>query len=404
MNPLSIFREATRALRRNKLRSSLTVLGITIGIAAVICVVAIGTAATNQFEEQLHNLGDNLVWVEAGGRTVSGIRTGARGTKTLVLSDADAILKEVPLIKAVSPNVDGHVQVVYANTNWSTHFRGVAPDYLPIRRWAIELGATFNQDDVERAADVCLLGHTVQKQLFEDENPLDKIVRVNGIPCRVVGTIKAKGIDTMGRDQDDFIMLPYTTAIKKISGNNWLDDIMCSAVSSDATMQAADQITVLMRERHHIHGTDDDFNIRRPEDMVQARLEGARTFSFLLLTLGSISLLVGGIGIMNVMLVSVTERTREIGVRLAVGATEGNVRLQFLGEAILLSAFGGMMGVLMGILGSYIIGWTLDWPMVISPQGILIGVAFSIAVGILFGYYPARKASALDPIVALRYE
>jgi putative ABC transport system permease protein len=404
MDPLSIFREATRALRRNKLRSSLTVLGITIGIAAVICVVAIGTAATRQFEEQLHNLGDNLVWVEAGGRNVNGIRTGARGTKTLQLSDSQAILKEVPLIRAVSPNVDGHIQVVYANTNWSTSYRGVAPDYLPIRRWDIDLGAVFTQEDVERAADVCLLGYTVRKQLFEDENPLDKIVRVSGIPCRVVGTIKSKGIDAMGRDQDDFIMLPYTTAMKKISGNNWLDDIMCSAVSSDATMEAADQITALMRERHHIHGTDDDFNIRRPEDMVQARLEGAKTFSFLLLTLGSISLLVGGIGIMNVMLVSVTERTREIGVRLAIGATEGNVRLQFLGEAILLSAFGGLMGVLMGVAGSYSIGWALNWPMVISAKGILIGVAFSIAVGILFGYYPARKASALDPIVALRYE
>jgi putative ABC transport system permease protein len=404
MDPLAILREATRALRRNKLRSTLTVLGITIGIAAVICVVAIGTAATQQFEEQLHNLGDNLVWVEAGGRAVNGLRTGARGTKTLVLSDSAAILKEVPLIKAVSPNVDGHVQVVYANENWSTSYRGVSPDYLPIRRWAIELGGSFNQDDVDRAADVCLIGHTVQVQLFGTDNPLDKIVRVSGIPCRVVGTIKAKGIDAMGRDQDDFIMLPYTTAMKKISGKNWLDDIMCSAVSTDATLQAADQITILMRERHHIRGTDDDFNIRRPEDMIQTRLEGAKTFSFLLITLGSISLLVGGIGIMNVMLVSVTERTREIGVRMAVGATEGHVRLQFLGEAILLSAFGGLMGVLFGIAGSYAIGWTLDWPMVISAQGIVLGAAFSIAVGILFGYYPARKASALDPIVALRFE
>ncbi len=404
MDPLSIFREATRALRRNKLRSALTVLGITIGIAAVICVVAIGTAATRQFEEQLHNLGDNLVWVEAGGRNVNGIRTGTRGTKTLLLSDSDAILKEIPLIKAVSPNVDGHVQVVYANTNWSTTYRGVAPDYLAIRRWTIALGAPFTPDDVERSADVCLIGATVQKQLFGAENPIDKIMRVNGIPCRIVGTITPKGIDTMGRDQDDFIMLPYSTAMKKIAGQTWLDDIMCSAVSTDAAMQAADEITALMRERHHIHGTDDDFNIRRPEDMVQARLEGAKTFSFLLLTLGSISLLVGGIGIMNVMLVSVTERTREIGVRLAIGATEGNVRMQFLGEAILLSAFGGLMGVLLGIAGSYTIGWTLNWPMVISPQGILIGAAFSVAVGVLFGYYPARKASALDPIVALRYE
>lgn len=403
MNILAILQQATRALRRNKLRSSLTVLGITIGIAAVICVAAIGTAATQQFEEQLHNLGDNFVWVEAGGRNVNGIRTGTRGTKTLLLSDAQAIQKEVPLIKSVSPNVDGSVQVVYGNQNWGTRYRGVSPEYFTIRRWGFELGASFTQDDVDRAANVCVIGSTLRQQLFGTEDPVGKTIRTQGLPCLVVGALASRGITSFGRDENDIVIFPFTTAQKKISGENWLDDILCSATTSD-TRAAADQITALLRERHHIVGTDDDFNIRRPEDMIQMRLEGAKTFSLLLISLGAISLLVGGIGIMNVMLVSVTERTREIGVRLAVGATEGNVRFQFLAEAILLSAFGGLMGVLFGIFASQVIGWTLDWPMVVSGQGILIGAAFSIAIGILFGYYPARKASALDPIVALRYE
>ena len=400
----SILQQAWKALRRNKLRSLLTVLGITIGIAAVICVAAIGSAATLQFEEQLHNLGDNLVWVEAGGRNVNGIRSGTRGTKTLLLTDSEAILKEVPLIKAVSPNVDGRIHLVYGNNNWSTTFRGVSPDYLPIRRWVIESGASFTEADVEQSANVCVLGHTVQQQLFGEVDPVGKVIRMNGIPCKVVGSLKAKGIDSMGRDNDDTLMMPYSTAMKKIAGQPWLDDIMCSASTTESTREAADQIAALLRDRHRIRGTDDDFNIRRPEDMVQAQLEGAKTFSMLLLTLGSISLIVGGVGIMNVMLVSVTERTREIGVRLAVGASEENIRLQFLGEAVFLSGVGGLLGVLLGISASYGIGWALDWPMVISSSGILIGAAFSIGVGVIFGYYPAKKASALNPIVALRYE
>jgi len=393
------------ALLRNKMRSVLTVLGITIGIAAVICVVAIGKAGQARVEQQLNNLGDNFVWVEAGGRAVNGVRTGTHGTKSLVYADAVAIKNQVSLIKSVSPNVDGNIQIIYANQNWYTRYRGVSPEYFDIARWYIDQGAAFSQDDVDRAADVCVIGRTVREQLFGVDDPIGKVMRVKDLPCKIVGTLMPKGLSMSGQDQDDIIIMPYTTAMKKISGITWLDDILCSAVSQGSVKPAGQEAAAILRDRHHLRPEEeDDFNIRNPEDIIQAQLEASKTLTVLLIAIASISLVVGGIGIMNVMLVSVTERTREIGVRVAVGATEEAIQLQFLGESVMLSLVGGGAGVLFGILGSYLVGKTLEWPMEMSLEAVVVAALFSAAVGVFFGYYPARKASLLDPIEALRYE
>jgi putative ABC transport system permease protein len=405
MNYEAVVRSAFLSMIRNKMRSALTVLGITIGIGAVICVVAIGHAGQARVEQQLSNLGDNLVWIEEGGRAVNGIRTGSHGANTLVLADAVAIRQQVPLIKSVSPNVDGSVQVIYANQNWFTRYRGVSPEYFDIKRWFVAEGAVFTQDDVESAADVCVIGRTVRELLFGAQDPIGKVLRVKDIPCKVVATLAPKGLAVSGQDEDDLIVLPYTTVQKKIRGITWLDDILCSAVSPTAVKLAGQQAAALLRDRHHLRPEqEDDFNIRNPEDIIEAQLAASRTLTVLLIAIASISLIVGGIGIMNVMLVSVKERTREIGVRLAIGATEAAIQLQFLGESVMLSLVGGAVGVLLGVVGTFLIGQTLGWSMQVSPSAILIAAVFSFAVGVFFGYYPARKAALLDPIEALRYE
>jgi putative ABC transport system permease protein len=405
MNRTALLKSALIALLRNKTRSLLTVLGITIGIAAVICVVAVGEAGQAQVEQQLNNLGDNFVWIEAGGRAVNGVRTGSHASPTLTLDDAAAIKRQIPLIKAVSPNVDGSIQVIYGNQNWFTGYRGVSPEYFDIKRWIVDQGAAFTQDDVENAADVCAIGRTVREQLFGAEDPIGKVIRLNGLPVKVVATLVPKGLSMSGQDQDDTILMPYTVVQKKIKGVTWLDDILCSAVSQEAVKLAGQEAAVLLRDRHHLRPEmPDDFNIRNPEDVIQAQLAASRTLTILLVTIASISLLVGGIGIMNVMLVSVTERTREIGVRVAVGATEAAIQLQFLGESVMLSLVGGAAGVLLGIVGTVVAGRALDWPMKLSAQAVAVAALFSIAVGVFFGYYPARKASLLDPIEALRTE
>ncbi len=405
MNYAALFGSAVFTLLRNKMRSGLTVLGLTIGIAAVICVVAIGKAGQARVEQQLNQLGDNFVWIEEGGRAVNGVRTGSHGMPTLTVADGIAIKNQIPLIKSWSPNVDGSIQVIYGNQNWYTSFRGVSPEYFDIKRWYIDQGAIFSHDDIDRAADVCVIGRTVRDQLFGAENPIGKVIRVSTLPCQVVAVLAPKGQDVSGRDQDDTVILPYTTVMKKIKGNDWLDDIVCSAVSQDAVKPAGQQAAALLRDRHHLRpDEDDDFNIRNPEDIIKAQIEASRTLTVLLVAIASISLIVGGIGIMNVMLVSVTERTREIGVRVAVGATEGAIQLQFLGESVLLSLVGGAAGVALGVICSTLGGKTLGWPMQFSPEAVVLAVVFSVAVGVFFGYYPARKASLLDPIDALRYE
>ena len=397
--------EAGAALKRNNVRSALTILGIAVGVGAFICVIAIGNAGTSSIERQLQNLGDNFIWVEAGSRSRNGVRYGARGDRTLILQDATAIRDQIPLIKSMSPNVDGHLQVVYQGENWSTQFRGVTPEFLQIRRWNLRLGEFFTGADVDAATPVCVLGQTVVDNLFGNEDPLGKNIRVQSMPCTVVGVLQAKGFSATGQDQDDFIVMPFTTAQKRISGTFWLDDIFCSAVSREAMPEATRQIVGLLRERHHLNpAEDDDFNIRRPEDVVQAQLATSRIMTVLLASIASLSLLVGGIGIMNIMLVSVTQRTREIGLRLAVGATEWDVQLQFMSEAVALGLLGGILGLLSGFLSSGLVANLFQKPTKLSINVFLIASLFSIGIGVLFGYYPARKASQLDPIQGLRYE
>jgi putative ABC transport system permease protein len=405
MNYLDLLESSLRALLRNKTRSLLTVLGITIGIAAVISVVAIGKAGQAEFERRMSSLGDNYVWIEAGGRDVNGVQTGAHTTPTLTVADAMAIGRQVPLIKRISPSIDAASQVIYGDQNWNTVWRGVSPAYFDIKRWYPEQGALFGDEDVENAAGVCVIGKTVRDRLFNVEDPVGKVIRVGRLPCKVVAVLKPKGLSLSGQDQDDQIILPYTTAQQKLKGATWLDDIVASAVSQDTVKAAGQQAAEVLRDRHRLGpGEGDDFNIRNPEDVIQAQMAASRSLANLLIAVASVSLLVGGIGIMNVMLVSVTERTREIGVRLAVGATEEAIQLQFLGESVMLSLVGGGAGVLAGIIGSYVIGKVLDWAMMISPLSIVVAVVFSVAVGVFFGFYPARKASMLNPAEALRYE
>ncbi len=405
MRATNIIRQVLHSLRRNWLQSVLSVLGIGVGVAAFICVVAIGNASTSAVEDQMKNLGDNFIWIEAGSRNVNGRRMGARGTRSLVLEDAYAIMEQVPLIRRISPNVDGPIQVVYGNQNWMTFYRGVGPEFINVRRWRLQSGGFFDQHEVDSAAPVCVLGHTVAEYLFEGENPLGKTVRVRSMPCRVVGVLQKKGFASNGRDQDDFLVMPFTTVQKRITGTFWLEDVFCSAVSQGAMPAARRQIIALLRERHHLNpGEDNDFNIRSPEDAIHAQLATARIMTILMASIASLSLLVGGIGIMNIMLVAVTQRTREIGVRMAVGATEWDVQVQFLGEAVLISAFGAGLGMLLGIFASGGVEQLFHFPTLLSTNTFIISAGFAALIGVLFGYYPARRASQLDPIASLRWE
>jgi putative ABC transport system permease protein len=405
MDLINILRLAMRALARNKMRSMLTMLGIIIGVGAVIASVAVGEGASEQIQQQISNLGDNMIWVEAGGRAVNGVRTGSRGTKTLVTGDVKAMQQQVPLVYNCSGHVDGPVQIVYGNQNWFSQARGVAPEFLLVRRLGVARGASFSEDDVEHSANVCLLGQTIVDNLFGSADPVGQTIRVQNLPMRVIGVLTPKGQSPTGQDQDDTLIVPLTTMQKKIKGIDWLDDIMCSAVSPAVIRPAEQQIASLLRERHHLRADEEeDFNLRHPAEIASARAESQRIMTILLASIASVSLLVGGIGIMNIMLVSVTERTREIGLRLAIGANEGDVRMQFLGEATLLSLLGGALGVIIGVAGSLMISSTLRWPTRIPVQALLVAVLFSAAVGVFFGFYPAYKASHLDPIEALRYE
>jgi putative ABC transport system permease protein len=407
MDLISILRIALRALSRNKMRSSLTMLGIIIGVGAVIAMVGVGQGARQQVQDQIAAMGSNILFVGAGSVNRGGQRTGFGGTKTLVQGDVDAILREVPTIKAIAPNDGTSGQMVYENQNWSTRVNGTTPAFFDVRLWPVQKGTIFSQEDVEQAANVVVLGTTVANNLFGTTDPIGKTVRIRDLPFKVIGVLLSKGYSSggMGGDQDDVAYMPITTMQKKLTGNTWYSFVMCSAVSKDASFAAQQQIEALLRDRHRIRqGQDDDFFVRNMADVADLQDQSSAVFTYLLASIASVSLLVGGIGIMNIMLVSVTERTREIGIRMAIGATEEDVQRQFLIEAMVLSMLGGAIGIMLGVGSSFIITNVLGWAVLISPWAILAAALFSMGVGIFFGYYPARKAARLDPIEALRYE
>jgi putative ABC transport system permease protein len=407
MNVLSIIRIAFRALARNKMRAALTMLGIIIGVSAVIAMVSIGQGAQASVQAQIENMGTNLLFISAGAQNVGGVRSGAgdTGTNTLTAEDLDAIRREVPSVAMVTPNVNARSQLVSGNLNWSTSVQGVSEQFPDVRKWTVQSGEFFTETDVRTAARVIVLGQTIADNLFPGMDPVGQTVRVMNLPFRVVGVMARKGQDPQGRDQDDTALAPYTTVQKKILGSPRLQIAYVSAISQDATYTAQTQITDLLRQRHKLSPSDaNDFTVRNMTDVAEAANATNNIMTILLGSIAGVSLLVGGIGIMNIMLVSVTERTREIGIRMAIGARSSAVRTQFLIESIVLSLTGGLVGILLGIAASLAIPLMLGWPTLVSTTAIVGSVIFSAAVGIFFGYYPARKAAGLDPIEALRYE
>jgi putative ABC transport system permease protein len=405
MRYLAVIKIAFRALRRNKLRTILTMLGIIIGVGAVIAMVALGKAAKVQVEARIAALGQNVIMVFSGSVNRNGVFSGFGGAGTLTVDDATAIQNEVPNVAAVSPEVRSGAQIAAGENNWSTSVMGEDVDYLTIRVWDIAEGAMFTEADVRSAAKVCVLGKTTADKLFLGESPIGKNIRIKNVPVKVLGVLKAKGVSMMGSDQDDTVIVPYTTGMKRFAGVTMLRSINVSAASADQLADVQNAIADLLRQRHRIQpGRDDDFILRNQKEIAEAQTATTDVMTALLAGVATISLLVGGIGIMNIMLVSVTERTREIGIRMAVGARGHDILLQFLIEAVTLSSIGGVLGIALGIGGAKMLTLIKHWPTLVSTNSIIIAFVFSAAVGIFFGFYPARKASQLDPIEALRYE
>ena len=407
---LASVRIALRALQINRLRSSLTMLGIIIGVAAVISMVAVGSGATARIQEQIASIGSNVIIVLSGSITSNGIRLGSGAAQTLSSDDAKAIATECPAVAAVAPAVRGSGQVVFGNNNWFTSFQGTTPDYLTIRDYTMQSGSAFTTQDVDGATKVALLGRTVADNLFGGTDATGQVIRIKNVPFTVAGVLSAKGQSPTGQDQDDIILLPISTARKKVIGAsqanaNAVGTIMVQARGPQSMQEAELEVRELLRQRHHLQSQqDDDFTVRNLEEVFAAQETSAQVMSILLGAIASVSLLVGGIGIMNIMLVSVTERTREIGLRLAIGAKTKDILTQFLVEAVTLALLGGIAGIILGAAGSYLVSYIAKWNTLISPGAILLAFLFSALIGIFFGYYPARKAAMLDPIDALRYE
>ena len=405
MELLETMKIALRALARNKLRSALTMLGIIIGVGAVIAMVGIGNGAQKEVQDRIAAMGTNLLYVSAGSVTMGGTHLGAGATQTMVSSDVSAILTEAPAVANAAPVSSASTQLVFGNQNWATTVTGTEPQYFDIRDWALSQGDTFTQDDVRRAANVAVIGETVRQNLFGNSNPIGQTIRAGNLPFTVVGVLTSKGTSGMGGDQDDGLYVPITTLQKKITGQDWLRSIMVSAKSQAESYAAQDQITAILRDRHRIRaGAPDDFSIRNLADVAELADQSAHVMTMLLASIAGVSLIVGGIGIMNIMLVSVTERTKEIGVRVAIGATEHDVQRHFLLESVVLSLLGGAVGSIVGIGSSILINYVLHWTVSVSALAVGAAVIFSTAIGIAFGYYPARKAARLDPIEALRFE
>jgi putative ABC transport system permease protein len=396
------------ALRVNMMRSVLTMLGIIIGIASVIAMVAIGAGAEHIISEQISSMGTNLILVIPGSTKIGGMQMGPGAVPTLTIDDGRAIKNECPSVEASAPNIRLGSQVVYANQNWATQITGATPDFLIARDWSVVEGRNFSSSDVDGATKNAIIGKTIVKELFGSVDPIGKIIRVRKVPFRVIGVLKKKGQSAQGTDQDDMVMIPLTTAQRKVFGSpfpNAVAAIIVKAKSKSLITRAENEITALLRQRHHIGlKKDDDFTVKNLSELLSVATTSSRTMSLLLGTVASISLIVGGIGIMNIMLVSVTERTREIGIRMAIGATEENILLQFLTEAVLLTLIGGIIGIGVGVVGATVVSKVLGWATYVSINSIFIAVFFSACVGIFFGFYPARKAASLNPIDALRYE
>ena len=408
MNLIESIRIALRSLAANKLRSALTMLGIIIGVGAVIAMVAVGTGASQKISEQISSMGSNLLIILPGATTSGGVRMGAGTQPTLSLGDAEAIQKECTAVSDVAPIHNGVGQVVYGHLNWSTGIVGTSPGVMIVREWELTAGRAFTQQDVKSATKVALLGQTVVDNLFGDQNPVGQTIRIKNVPFSVIGVLAKKGQSAQGQDQDDTILIPVTTAQKKLFGAQFpgmVRVIMVKAKSAGDLDLAEKQINELLRQRHHMGPKqENDFTVRNLTQIMQAAEQSTKVMTLLLGAIASVSLLVGGIGIMNIMLVSVTERTREIGIRMAIGAKTWDIRLQFIIEALTLSLIGGIIGIIAGVSTSVILSNISGWPTVVSPVSVVLAFGFSGFIGIFFGFYPAYKASLLNPIDALRYE
>jgi putative ABC transport system permease protein len=407
MNFIAIVRVAVRALNRNKLRTALTMLGIIIGVGAVIALVSIGQGAQAMIQNQINGMGTNMMFIMPGNVFFGGASLGAGAASTLTEEDVEAMLSEIPTIAAASPIVRASGQMVFGNQNWFSQMQGTNEKFPQIRNWKVERGEFFTDLDVRSANRVIVLGTTVADKLFPGVDPVGQMVRVRNLPFRVVGVLVAKGQSMVGQDQDDTAVVPYTTAQRKLLGQQIpsISQAMISAITPEASAITETQVAALLRQRHHIQsGQTDDFMVRNMTDVAQTSAQVTTLLTVLLGSIAAISLIVGGIGIMNIMLVSVTERTREIGIRMAVGARPNYIRLQFLTESLVLSLVGGLIGVIIGGSLAALIAHVLGWPTLVSALSILISFVFATAIGIFFGYYPAHKAAALDPIEALRYE
>jgi putative ABC transport system permease protein len=404
MKTKTLVKVATQSIQKNKMRAALTMLGIIIGVAAVIIMVAVGYGARTRIQAQINNLGTNMIVVTPGASTQGGVSQGAQAFANLKTDDVDKIRREAQYVSAISPVVVSRTQVLGPQGNWRTLINGVDPDYQTIRNWDTQSGAFFSADDVRAGRTVAILGQTVAQQLFPDSDPVGQTVQIGKVPFSIVGELTPKGQTASGSDSDDVILIPYTTATARLSGRSFIPQILASTGSAQDIPAAQDEIRTILRESHKITDNNDDFTVRNQTDLAQAATSSTQVMTLLMASIASISLLVGGIGIMNIMLVSVTERTREIGIRLAIGARGADVLKQFLVESLVMGIAGGLVGLILGVAGAKIVGHFTGWETVVSPLIMLISIGFSGAVGVFFGYYPARKAAALNPIQALRYE
>ena len=408
MNVFNLLGLAWKALTRNKMRSALTMLGIIIGVGAVITMVSIGEGSKQSIRSQLSSMGSNMITIRPYSNSTAGggARVGAGGLQTLKVKDASSILNEVSFVTDVSPAVSTNGQAINASLNWPTSLQGVSPDYLAIRDWKLVSGVVFTDEDVATAGKVCLLGQTVVDNIFNGvENPIGKIIRFNKIPLKVIGVLEKKGENTFGQDQDDIILAPYTTVQKRIMAITYIQTIYAAALDEKSSDTATKEIGVVLRANHKLHfGEDDDFRVRTQAELISTMSSTSQLLTVLLTAIAAISLLVGGIGIMNIMYVSVTERTKEIGLRMAIGARGIDILMQFLTEAILISITGGIIGVILGISSAKLVTVFLAWPTLVSQSSVILSFVVCAVTGVFFGYYPALKASKLDPIEALRYE